>query len=80
MSMSDSFEKFTVQISDLLMVEVGDLIDSNLQNLPEFDSMAKINVGLLIEEEYGYQVALDDLNTLQSLRSLYDLVQMNCRG
>ena len=42
MSMSDSFEKFTVKISDLLMVEAGDLIDSNLQNLPEFDGMARI--------------------------------------
>jgi acyl carrier protein len=80
MSMSDSFEKFTIKISDLIMIEAGELIDSNLQDLPEFDSMARINVGLLIEEEYGYQVALDDLNSLQSLSSLYDLVKINCRG
>jgi acyl carrier protein len=80
MSMSDTFEKFTVKIADILMVEACDLINSNLQDLPEFDSIARINVGLLIDEEYGYQVALDDLNSLPSLRALYDLVKMNSIG
>lgn len=79
MLMSDSFENFAVKVSGLLMVEAGVLIHSNLQDLPEFDSMARINIGILIEEDYGYQVALDDLNSLQSLRSLYDLVKTNCR-
>ena len=78
--MSDSFEKFTIKIADLLMVKSCDLIDSNLQDLPEFDSIARINVGLLIEEEYGYQVSLDDLNSLTSLCGLYDLVKMNSLG
>jgi acyl carrier protein len=72
--MSDTFEKFTVKIADLLMVEVDGLLNHSLQDLPEFDSMARINVALLIEEEYGYQVALDDLNSIVSLKALYDFV------
>lgn len=80
MSKPRSFEVFIEQVADLLMVEQEHLVGGNIQDLPEFDSMARINVGLYIEEEYGYQVSLDDLKSVNSLRALFDIVLKNSDG
>ena len=44
----------------------------DLSMLPEFDSMGKINVSLLIEEMFRFQIDFEDLNSCKTLSDLYN--------
>ena len=51
--------------------------DVNLNDIPEYDSMGKINISLLIEELFDFQIEYDDLNSATTLEDLYNMCLRN---
>lgn len=70
---SVSLEHFTLRFAEELKVEERKLEDADLRALPEYDSMAKINISLLIEEIFELQLDYEVLKNAKSVKELYDL-------
>ena len=67
-----TMEEFASQFANELNIDVHMLLTNNLQDISEYDSMGKINVSLLIEDTFNFQIEFDDLNTAESLKDLYE--------
>lgn len=66
-----NLEDFANRFAAELNIENKELLAEDLTNLPEYDSMGKINISLLIEELFGFQIDYEELNQLNTLESLY---------
>lgn len=67
-----TLEFFKNRFADELKIEQQGLLEKDLNSLREYDSMAKINISLLIEELFEFQIQYETLQTLKTLESLYD--------
>ena len=64
------FDQFAEEFSKDLKLENDFHLTKPLSELPEYDSMGKITVSLMIETLFGFQIeysALKDATTLQEL-------------
>ena len=48
--------------------------------VPEWDSLANVTLVSVVEEEFGVQIPLDDLETLESFELVLDYVRSNAAG
>lgn len=71
MSMSEDYRKFRAQVADILEVSEEDLESHDLRAIESFDSMGKINIGLLIEEELGWRIPYERLDNAGKLFEIY---------
>lgn len=67
-----TYEKFAERFADELQIHIDVAKKEKLSQIPEYDSMGKINVSLLIEELFDYQIDYDELNSKDTLASLYE--------
>ena len=67
-----SLNLFVSRFKDELGIDRVEILDTSLSELSEFDSMGKINISLLIEELFNYQIDYEDLNRLDKIHDLYE--------
>lgn len=75
-----SLEEVRQVVADVL--QIGNRVDQMdastalLGNIPEFDSMAVVNVITAFEEQYGFVVEDDEISaeTFETLGSLHELI------
>lgn len=67
-----SFNDFAVRFAEDLNIEGEQYLTEELSNVKEYDSMAKISVSILIEDIWGFQIEYDELDSLNTLISLYN--------
>lgn len=67
-----TFEGFTKKFADELSISTNTVLAKSLNELAEFDSMAKINVSLLIEELFEFQIEYENLSSIETIKALYE--------
>jgi acyl carrier protein len=67
-----SFDEFREQVAFVLKIEETQNLESPLGDIPQFDSMGKITVSLLIEDLFDFQIDYEVLARQTSLKALYD--------
>jgi len=72
-----SFDEFSQKFLDEINVNIEDIKDKTLGEIPEYDSMGKINISLLIEELFNFQVEYDDLSSASTIENLYNMCLIN---
>jgi acyl carrier protein len=72
-----SFEDFSSEFVKDLELKDDFYLRAPLKDVPEYDSMGKITVSLLIEKIFGFQINYETLDETESIRALYDYCIMN---
>jgi len=68
-----TFDEFSQRFADEININLDAAKDLKLNEIPEYDSMGKINISLLIEELFDFQIEYEDLNTASRLKALYEI-------
>ena len=68
-----NLKEFAQKFADELGISIDTALSENLSSMSEYDSMAKINVSLLIEEQFDFQIEYEDLNSIDTLKALYEI-------
>jgi acyl carrier protein len=66
-----SFEVFCQIVQKQLSVETKDFIDAPLQLLPEFDSLGKIRMSIVVEDAFGFELDYELMKQFKTLKELY---------
>ena len=73
---NQKMQEFQINFFDAL--ELGqiefDFEKQNIQEIPEFDSLGKINIALMLREKYQIEAELDDLSNAETLLELYQML------
>ena len=73
---NQKMQEFQINFFDAL--ELGqiefDFEKQNIQEIPEFDSLGKINIALMLREKYQIEAELDDLSSAETLLELYQML------
>ena len=72
-----TFDEFSQRFADEININLDAAKDLKLNEIPEYDSMGKINISLLIEELFDFQIEYEDLNTAGSVEELYNMCLKN---
>ena len=72
-----TFDEFSQRFVNEININLDKTKDVNLNDIPEYDSMGKINISLLIEELFDFQIEYDDLNSATTLEDLYNMCLRN---
>ncbi len=67
-----SFEEFSKELAKNLEINDDQYITAQLKDVPQYDSMGKITVSLTIEKLFGFQIAYEVLDKVETLHSLYE--------
>lgn len=68
-----TFDEFSTRFSDELSITLDVTRDLKLSEISEYDSMGKINISLLIEELFNFQIEYDHLSSADTLNTLYEI-------
>lgn len=72
-----TFDEFLQRFTEELDIKLDNITEIKLSDIPEYDSMGKINISLLIEELFNFQIEYEDLNTAGSVEELYNMCLRN---
>ena len=72
-----TFDEFSQRFVNEININLDKTKDVNLNDIPEYDSMGKINISLLIEELFDFQIEYEDLNSATTLEELYNMCLRN---
>lgn len=72
-----TFDEFSQRFVNEININLDGTKDVNLNDIPEYDSMGKINISLLIEELFDFQIEYEDLNSAATLEELYNMCLRN---
>ena len=72
-----TFDEFSQSFVDEININLDATKGVNLNDIPEYDSMGKINISLLIEELFDFQIEYEDLNSATTLEELYKMCLRN---
>lgn len=68
-------EKITL-IEDTLEIEAGTLtIQTNLENLDEYDSMAKLSLIILCDEEFNRKLTGEQIRAFKTIGDILDFLK-----
>ena len=67
-----SFEEFAREFTNDLEIDDHNFLKLNLKDIPQYDSMGKITVSLAIEKLFGFQIAYEVLDKVDTIQSLYE--------
>jgi acyl carrier protein len=68
-------EKITL-IEDTLEIEAGTLtIETNLENLDEYDSMAKLSLIILCDEEFNRKLTGEQIRAFKTIGDILDFLK-----
>lgn len=61
-------QEFIEQIADALEVEPNDIsVDTKLETIAEYDSMAKLSVIVLLDEEFDKKLSGEDMGKFETI-------------
>lgn len=64
------------KIEEVLDVEEGTITeDTDLTSLEEWDSVAKLSLTIMLEEDYGKKLTSQDLKDLKTVKMILDLMK-----
>ncbi len=64
------------KIEEILDVEENTISEeTNLASLEEWDSVAKLSLAILLEEEYGKKITGEELKDLKNVKMILDLMK-----
>jgi hypothetical protein len=66
-----SYEDFVEQFKNELEIQTQGFSEMDLKDVPEYDSMGKINASLVIERIFEFQIEFEYLDTVKDLKSLW---------
>ena len=72
-----TFDEFSQRFADEININLDAAKDLKLNEIPEYDSMGKINISLLIEELFDFQIEYEDLSTTDTIQELYNFCVRN---
>ena len=72
-----TFDEFSQSFVDEININLDATKGVNLNDIPEYDSMGKINISLLIEELFDFQIDYEDLSSAATLEELYNICLRN---
>jgi acyl carrier protein len=75
-----SFAEFAKEFASDLDINDDQFLTSNLNDVPQYDSMGKITVSLTIEKLFGFQIAYEILDQADTIQSLYEYACNNASG
>jgi hypothetical protein len=67
-----SFEHFCNQFAAVLEIEGKHFLHCPLGDIPEYDSMGRITISLMIESLFSYQIPYEILDQSKDISSLYE--------
>jgi len=75
--MADTFKKLKTGIEDLFpeAERLAVSLDTRLGDIPDFDSMAAVNLQTFIEENFTVVIPLDLLGEDTTLKDIVDLIE-----
>lgn len=68
-----TFDEFLRKFMAELNISHDHTTEIKLSDIPEYDSMGKINISLLIEELFGFQIEYQDLSSATTPKELFNL-------
>tara|TARA_B110000977_G_C11048153_1_gene481348 strand:- start:1123 stop:1356 length:234 start_codon:yes stop_codon:yes gene_type:complete len=71
-----TFDEFSQRFAYEINIDLDAAKDLKLNDIAEYDSMGKINISLLIEELFDFQIEYEDLSS-GTLEELYNMCVMN---
>lgn len=74
MTHDDKIIELKKKMSELLGISERDLEKVNMSEIAEYDSMGKINVSLIIEELFEYEIDFDTLDSAQNFSDIYNIL------
>lgn len=72
MSEAPEYADFVSQLAKLLRTDSASLLSSELSAFPGFDSLAKIEVALLVEALFDTQISQEQLELCRTARDIFD--------
>jgi len=66
-----NFDDFCRIVQNQLSIETKDFVDVPLQLLPEFDSLGKIRMSIVIEDTFGFELDYELMKQFKTLKELY---------
>tara|TARA_X000001036_G_scaffold412531_1_gene426108 strand:- start:460 stop:696 length:237 start_codon:yes stop_codon:yes gene_type:complete len=72
-----NFNEFLQRFTEELDINLDNITEIKLSDIPEYDSIGIINISLLIEELFDFQIEHEDLNTASSVEELYNICLRN---
>lgn len=73
MSELEKYTQFVTAFATLLEVDVTQINDRNLSEIPSYDSLAKIQVATLIDRQFGHFISQEVLEACSSVREIFDV-------
>ena len=71
-----SLEKKLELLADMLDMDPEDLsLDTNLEDMEEWDSLNALNLIALVDEEFGKTLSADVVNGLKTVADIIDVMQ-----
>lgn len=78
--MDENKTRFVTLFAKELNVEKEELLGSSLLETKEFDSMGKINISLMIEHEFNWQIPFEVLDEADNIEQIWDAVKANAKN
>ena len=77
MSMPEKYISFRNKTAETLNVDPEILDNVRLSDLKEYDSMGVIELALVVEEQFCWEIPLEALDNVGLLRELFDYIEAN---
>lgn len=74
MSEKLNFESFIAKLAILLKTTPEKLLTAELSAVPSYDSLGRIEVAMLIEDDFGWLISQDQLATCSNAQEVFDVV------
>lgn len=69
-------QEFIEEFEEILMVESGSIaMDTNLNDLVEWDSLTKIALSVLLEEKFETKLEVKSLDEIESFSDIFDIIK-----
>ena len=68
-----TLKEFTEKFADELQINIDTLLKNNLSEITKYDSMGKINISILIETLFEFQIKYEDLDSAKTVKAIYEI-------
>jgi acyl carrier protein len=76
----DKIAELKKQMSEILEISESNLEKVNMSDIAEYDSMGKINVSLIIEDLFEYEIDFDTLDSAEKFSDICNILAAKDKG
>jgi len=73
-------ERFLMLIKEVLETEESLSLDTILEDLECWDSLAELSLTSMVDDEFGIVIGYKDLKRMRSIRDIFDFIISNTKG